>query len=165
MNKQIRIAGTVNDSIVDGPGIRYTIFTQGCPHHCPGCHNPQTWSFDGGKVVNTDDLVSELDRNPLLSGVTFSGGEPFMQPEPLIEIARIAKEKGLNVLSYTGFLYEEIIKDKDKFALLKELDYLIDGPFVLELRDLELKYAGSSNQRMIDVKKSLAFNRIITIPM
>ena len=165
MNNTIRIAGVVNDSIVDGPGIRYTIFTQGCPHHCKGCHNPQTWSFDGGKVVEVESLLGALDENPLLSGVTFSGGEPFMQPQPLIEIAKAAKKKGLNVLSYTGFLYEDLLKDKEKFELLKELDYLIDGPFILEQRDLELRFAGSRNQRMIDVQKSLLNNTIETIPM
>ena len=165
MNKQIRIAGTVNDSIVDGPGIRYTVFTQGCPHHCHGCHNPQTWSFDGGKVIDVESLVPDLDQNPLLSGVTFSGGEPFMQPEALIELAKIAKSKGLNVLSYTGFLYEDILNDPKKKALLLELDYLIDGPFILEERDLELRFAGSRNQRFIDVKKSLEANTIVTIPM
>ena len=165
MGSTIRIAGVVNDSIVDGPGIRYTIFTQGCPHHCKGCHNPQTWPFEGGKVVDIESLVDAMDANPLLSGVTFSGGEPFMQPQPLIELAKIAKSKGLNVLSYTGFLYEDILKDNEKLALLKELDYLIDGPFILEQRDLELRFAGSRNQRMIDVKKSLASNSIITISM
>lgn len=162
---QIRIAGVVNDSIVDGPGIRYTVFTQGCPHHCHGCHNPQTWSFDGGKVIDVESLVPDLDQNPLLSGVTFSGGEPFMQPEALIELAKIAKSKGLNVLSYTGFLYEDILNDPKKKALLLELDYLIDGPFILEERDLELRFAGSRNQRFIDVKKSLEANTIVTIPM
>ena len=165
MNNTIRIAGTVNDSIVDGPGIRYTIFTQGCPHHCHGCHNPQTWNLDGGKVVEISEIVKDFETNPLLCGVTFSGGEPFIQPKPLIEIAKIAKSKGLNVLSYTGFLYEDILKDEEKYSLLKELDYLIDGPFILEQRDLELKYAGSRNQRMIDVKKSLESGTIVTIPM
>ena len=162
---KIRIAGVVNDSIVDGPGSRYTIFTQGCPHHCHGCHNPQTWSFDGGKEVEVENLIPDLDKNPLLSGVTFSGGEPFMQPEALIELAKIAKSKGLNVLSYTGFLYEDILNDPKKKALLLELDYLIDGPFILEERDLELRFAGSRNQRFIDVKKSLETNTVVTIPM
>lgn len=162
MNKRsIRIAGVVDDSIVDGPGIRFTIFTQGCPHKCLGCHNPETWDPSLGYLEDIDSLIARLDYNPLLSGVTFSGGEPFMQPHELAIIARSAHEKGLNVISYTGYLYEKLLLDEEKMELLKELDYLIDGPFVLALRDLDLKYAGSRNQRIIDVQASLKANKVI----
>ena len=157
----IRLAGVVDDSIVDGPGIRFTIFTQGCFHNCPGCHNPQTHDPNLGYDESVDNLISRLDINPLLSGVTFSGGEPFLQPHPLAVIAKEAHKRGLNVISYTGYLYENLLKDEEKMELLKEVDYLIDGPFILALRDLELKYAGSRNQRIIDVKESLKENKTI----
>ena len=99
----IRISGTVNDSIVDGPGIRYVIFTQGCPHHCPGCHNPQTHEMSGGEITDTQAIIEEFRKNPLLDGITLSGGEPFCQPQPLCEIAEAAVSYGLNIVTYTGY--------------------------------------------------------------
>ena len=160
----MRIANTVNDSIVDGHGLRYAVFTQGCPHHCEGCHNPQTHDFNGGMLVDTDDLFNEIIKDKLLDGVTFSGGDPFCQCKPLTELARkIRAYKGfivpLNIISYTGYTYEYLVananEDNGYIELLKELDYLVDGPFVPAKRSLELKFMGSSNQRFIDVQQSL----------
>ncbi len=150
---EIRIAGTINDSVVDGDGYRFTIFTQGCPHHCRGCHNPKTWAMEGGYMVDTEEILMTVRDNPLLAGVTFSGGEPFLQPVPLAHIAREIHAMGLDVWSYTGYTLEQLTEmhDPDVDALLDELDVLVDGPFVLETRDLTLRFRGSRNQRVIDM--------------
>ena len=162
---KLRIAGTVNDSIVDGTGVRFTLFVQGCPHGCKGCHNPQTHDFNGGKIADTSEILALVKKNPLLDGVTFSGGEPFCQAEALYRLAVEIKKLGLDIVTYTGYTFEELIKNADKKNFYRELlsvtDYLIDGPFVLEKRSLELKFRGSSNQRIIDCKKSLEENKII----
>lgn len=154
----IRIAGTVDDSIVDGPGFRYTVFTQGCSHHCPGCHNPETHDFAGGRVVDTETILAQIRQNPLLDGLTLSGGDPMEQPIPCAELARQAHALGLNVWCYTGYTLEQLLSAAvpDRLALLRETDVLVDGPFLLDQRSLELKYCGSRNQRLIDVKKTLA---------
>lgn len=156
----LRISGIEPESIVDGPGIRYTIFVQGCPHHCEGCHNPQTHDFDGGRVVALDNILEEIKKNPLLSGVTFSGGEPFCQAEVLTELGKKIKDTGLNLVCYSGYTFEELLKlAKTKPAvleLLKLTDILIDGKFVLAEKSLMLKFRGSRNQRIIDVPTSLA---------
>ena len=154
----IRIAGTVDDSIVDGPGFRYTVFTQGCSHHCPGCHNPETHDFAGGRTVDTDAIVAQMRANPLLDGLTLSWGDPMEQPAPCAELARQAHALGLNVWCYTGYTLEQLLQeaDPDRMALLRETDVLVDGPFLLAQRSLELKYCGSRNQRLIDVKKTLS---------
>ena len=161
----IRIAGTVNDSIVDGPGFRFTIFTQGCPHHCEGGHNPHTHDFDGGNVVTTDEILEKIFANPLLDGVTFSGGEPFCQAKPLVEIARAVKEKGLDVITYTGFTLEYLLENADEENSWRELlevtDYLVDGKFDISKKSLALHFRGSSNQRIINVAKSLSNGEII----
>ena len=107
-HKTLRIAGIVKDSIVDGPGIRYVIFTQGCPHHCEGCHNPQTHDFSGGEDADVCKILDEMFQNPILSGVTFSGGEPFCQAEALVPIAEVIKEKGKHLMIYTGYLLEQL---------------------------------------------------------
>ena len=150
----LRIAGTVNDSIVDGAGIRFTIFTQGCPRSCKGCHNPKTHDFEGGKTVSVDDLVAVIFKNPLLDGVTFSGGEPFCQPEPLCEIAARVKEAGLNIWTFTGYTYEQLLDMRygQVSRLLSMTDVLIDGEYVEALRTLSLPWRGSSNQRMLRLR-------------
>ena len=161
---KLRIAGTVNDSIVDGPGIRFTIFTQGCPHNCKGCHNPQTHDFDGGELVDTDTLLEKIKSNPLLDGVTFSGGEPFCQAQTLAALGTEVKKLGMNVITYTGYTFEQLYKDRDKNGweeLLAVTDYLIDGPFILEQKDWEIKFRGSSNQRYIDCQASLKEGRAV----
>lgn len=152
----IRIAGTVNDSIVDGPGLRFTIFTQGCSHHCPGCHNPQTHDFDAGTESDTGEIISRFRRNPLLDGITLSGGEPFCQSSACLELAKAAHAIGLNVWAYSGYTFEELISGKAEWKeLLAEVDVLVDGPFLLEKRTLECRFRGSSNQRLVDVKASM----------
>ena len=151
---KIQIAGTVNDSIVDGPGLRFVIFTQGCPHDCPGCQNPETHDPLGGKEGDTQEIIRQMLKNPLLSGVTLSGGEPLMQPSPCLEIALAAHQHGLNVWTYTGYTWEELMQENnpERMALLRQVDVLVDGPFLQDRKSLELDYCGSSNQRLIDVK-------------
>ncbi len=156
---ELRIAGVVNDSIVDGPGFRMTIFTQGCPHHCYGCHNPQTHDFNGGNLIDTDELLKKALDNPLLDGITFSGGEPFAQAKALAYLARQLKEHSLNIVTYTGYTFEELLEksdDENGFAeLLGQTDILIDGKYIDSERSLMLTFRGSKNQRIIDVNKSL----------
>lgn len=163
---KLRVAGIVAESVVDGPGIRYAIFTQGCRHDCKGCQNPQTHDFEGGYVVDTDDLFDEMMADPLIKGVTFSGGEPFEQPAPLAELAAKVHAAGRDVIAYTGYTYEQLLAKEAAepavMALLRETDVLIDGRFVLEQLDLELKFRGSTNQRVIDVPKSLAAGEVVT---
>ncbi|MBQ2700692.1 MAG: anaerobic ribonucleoside-triphosphate reductase activating protein [Clostridia bacterium] len=155
----IRIFGTVNDSIVDGQGMRYAVFTQGCPHKCPGCHNPESHGFEGGKVVDTQEIIEQMKKNPLLDGVTLSGGEPFCQPEACLAIAQAAHQIGLNVWAYSGYTYEQLLEKTPE--LLQEVDVLVDGPFILAQRSLELKFKGSRNQRLIDVKRSLQNEAVV----
>lgn len=158
---KIQLSGIVNDSIVDGPGIRLTIFTQGCPHHCQGCHNPDTHPLEGGTPWDTDDIVHLMKENPLLDGITFSGGEPFLQPDAIAFLAKTAKELGLSVWSYSGYSLEQIQEDAQKAVVLPYLDVLVDGPFILAQRSLELLFKGSKNQRVIDIPKTLATKEIV----
>ena len=155
----MKIAGLVQDSIVDGPGLRFTVFTQGCPHGCPGCHNPETHDISGGKEVPVEDVVEEMLSNPMTDGVTLSGGEPFMQPGDCAEIAERAKAAGLNVWAYTGYTFEKLLElGKEEPAilrLLRQVDVLVDGPFVLEKRSLSIPWRGSTNQRLLNVPESL----------
>lgn len=166
---EIRLSGVIRESIVDGPGIRMVVFTQGCPHHCKGCHNPQTHDFNGGYISDTDKLFKVFKENPLLCGITFSGGEPFIQPVPLTVLAKAVKSLNKNVISYTGFTFEELIKISENkpeiMDLLENIDYLIDGKFILEEKSLMLRFKGSKNQRIIDVKKSLENKKIIEIDL
>lgn len=157
---EIRIAGTVQDSIVDGPGLRYVVFVQGCPHRCEGCHNPQTHDFSGGRLTDIDALFDECVENPLTMGVTFSGGEPFSQAEALYELGARLKQRGYNLMCYSGWTFEELLKkaETEEFVgkLLGIIDILVDGRFEHSHRSLTLKFRGSTNQRILDVKKSLA---------
>lgn len=160
---ELRICGVEPESIVDGPGFRYVVFTQGCPHNCPGCHNPQTHPFEGGKMVTVERLFGQICENPLLKGVTFSGGEPFCQPAPLAELGRMVHERGLDVVTFTGFLYEDLLakQDEEVNALLAQTDVLIDGPFLLAEKDLTLRFRGSRNQRLIDMKRTRQEGRVV----
>ena len=159
----------VHDSVVDGPGIRHVIFLQGCEHHCPGCQNPQTHALDGGKLVKINALVAGVAKHHWVDGVTFSGGEPFLQPRACVElIERIHKEPSLahlNFVSYTGFLYEQLLEmgKKNPYILkfLNYLDLLIDGPFILAKRDLNLAFRGSTNQRIINLKEARQQRRAV----
>lgn len=159
---KIRIAGTVNDSIVDGPGLRFSVFTQGCPHGCPGCHNPETHDPTGGQETETEALIEKMGKNPLLSGLTLSGGDPMLQAEACLELAKAAHAKGLNVWLYTGYTWEELTEENDpeRMALLRETDVMVDGRFILAQRSLELDYRGSRNQRLIDVPATLKSGEI-----
>lgn len=163
---KIRIAGTANDSIVDGPGLRFTVFTQGCPHRCEGCHNPHTHDFDAGNEADTDELIEKFLQNPLIDGITLSGGEPFCQAKACAELARAAKKNNLDVIAYTGFDMEYLVGNSNEengyLELLESVDYLIDGKFIRSLRSLELRFKGSRNQRTIDVARSLKENSIVT---
>jgi anaerobic ribonucleoside-triphosphate reductase activating protein len=153
----LNLAGTVGDSIVDGPGIRFTVFAQGCCFDCPGCQNPQTHEFGVGEDVSVDDLVTRIRANPLVKGVTFSGGDPFFQAEAFAVLAARLKELGYEVASYTGFTWEALLSSgaPAQRELLRYLDILVDGPFVLALLNLNLRFRGSENQRIIDVPRSL----------
>ena len=154
---EIRVAGIVNDSIVDGPGLRLTVFTQGCPHHCPMCHNPETHDFLGGTVQNTNDIVRLILENPLLDGITLSGGEPFAQPQACAQIAREAHAAGLNVWCYSGYTVEKLMEcdEPDWKELLESIDVLVDGPFIYGLRTLDKRFRGSSNQRILNVPETM----------
>lgn len=169
MSTMLRIAGMVKESIVDGPGIRFVVFVQGCKHNCPGCHNPQTHSFTGGTMVSIDSIMEQIRKNPLLDGVTLSGGEPFEQAESLAELAGCVKELGLNVITYTGYTYEEITSGFGKMngweSLMNETDILVDGRFEIDKKNILLKFRGSENQRLIDVKKSRLENRLVSADM
>ena len=159
---KIRLASVIHDSIVDGEGIRSVIFTQGCPHNCPGCHNQKSIPFDGGDLISVEDVIEAvLESN--LKKVTFSGGEPFVQAEQLYHIAKKLKEEGYNLWSYTGFKYEVLLRHSDPYVMkfLSLLDILIDGRFYMKLKDLSILYRGSSNQRIIDVQASLKEKELV----
>lgn len=158
----LELSGIVSDSIVDGPGIRTTIFSQGCPHHCPGCHNPETWAFGCGTQIPVEAVVEIVESNPLCRGVTFSGGEPFAQAEGFARLARVLKEKGYEIASYSGYTFEELLRGSEaQKELLRSIDILIDGRFILAQKSLEIAFRGSRNQRILDIKKSLAEGRAV----
>ena len=152
----LRIAGIIRESIVDGPGIRFAVFGQGCPHNCQGCHNPDSHDFKGGYDCAIDKILEEIDKNPLLKGVTFSGGEPFCQAEEFAELGEKIRERGLSVVTFTGYTYEELLdlSNESINRLLEVTDLLIDGRYEADKRDLTLRFRGSSNQRIIDMKKT-----------
>lgn len=162
MCQSIRLAAPLTyDSIVDGPGLRMVLWTQGCPHACTGCHNPETWDCLGGYLEEVDTVIQEMKQHKLQSGLTISGGEPLLQVEALLPIVKVAKEIGLNIWLYTGFCYEDIIKNTQVSDILQYVDVLVDGPFIQELKSYELVFKGSSNQRVIDVKETMHNNRIV----
>jgi anaerobic ribonucleoside-triphosphate reductase activating protein len=153
----MRLSGITPESLVDGPGLRYVIFTQGCQHQCPHCQNPETWDRDAGKEYSVRQLIRMLkQQKKTKQGVTFSGGEPFLQAAELAEVALAARQMGWDVVTYTGFTYEELMADNNDGikALLSASDILIDGRYVHALRDIGLKFRGSSNQRLIDVAET-----------
>ncbi len=159
---EIRLASDLQpDSIVDGPGIRTVIWTQGCSHNCKGCQNPTTHDFQGGFSVNVEEINKELDNLLGQQGITLSGGDPMFQAGACAKIAKHAKEIGLNVWCYTGFTYEQVLKSKEMMKLLKQTDVLVDGKFDINEFSLNLDFRGSRNQRIIDVQKSLKENKVI----
>ena len=156
---EVRIAGLVQESFVDGEGIRFAIFFQGCRRNCFNCHNPATHALDGGKIFDTEEIISAIKKNPLLIGITLTGGEPLLQIPAALELAKAAKNLGLNVWTYTGYRFENIPAEANE--LLQNIDVLVDGEYIDDLRDLELNFRGSKNQRVIDVKKTLTEGKII----
>ena len=163
----MRIAGLVQDSIVDGPGLRFSVFAQGCRSGCDGCHNPDTWDLNGGTEMPVDDIISEMLKNPLTDGLTITGGEPFLQAEECAKLAAAARERGLNVWVFSGFTFGELLA-KAKLeppvkTLLELTNVLVDGPFVIAERTLMLKWRGSRNQRLLDMPNSLASGEAVGI--
>ena len=167
MEKIIRLSGIAYESLVNGPGMRRVFFAQGCKHNCNGCFNLDTHDFCGGEERNIDELIKDTIDNPILRGVTFSGGDPFEQADKFAYMAMVFKEKGLSIWSYTGYTYEYIMENKDIRLgwcdLLNNIDVLVDGKFEEEKRQDGLKFRGSTNQRIIDIKESLRLNKVITI--
>ncbi len=149
----LRVIDIVGGTSVDGPGLRTSVYFAGCNHHCPGCHNPQSWDFEGGEamsVLRIKEIIDDCDFN-----VTFSGGDPLMQPvDEMVELARLLKADGRTIWCYTGYSYEYVASRPEYEELLACIDVLVDGPFVESLRDISLRFRGSSNQRLVDVARS-----------
>ena len=149
----LRVIDIVGGTSVDGPGLRTSVYFAGCNHHCPGCHNPQSWDFEGGEamsVIRIKEIIDDCDFN-----VTFSGGDPLMQPiNEMVELARLLKADGRTIWCYTGYSYEYVASCSEYKELLACIDVLVDGPFVESLRDISLRFRGSSNQRLVDVARS-----------
>lgn len=166
--KSLRVAGIQKESIVDGEGYRYAIFTQGCNHQCKGCQNQETWDFDGGKLYSKSELeevVKDIESNPMLDGITLSGGDPFYQADACAELIKSIKSKreDITVWAYTGFTWEELIKSPEMLNLAKLCDVIVDGRYIENKRKLDLEFRGSSNQRLIDVKKTIAAGKVVQI--
>lgn len=162
---RIRVAGIEKESVVDGPGLRFVVFAQGCSRHCPGCHNPGTWDFDGGQEMDTDEIIKQIKEAGLIRGVTLSGGEPFEQAAACALMAEQIRAIGLDVVTYTGYTFEELQSkasgDENVKRLLAATDILVDGPYIEEERGWELPFRGSRNQRLILVRESLAVGRVV----
>lgn len=160
---QIQLAGIARESIVDGPGLRYTVFVQGCPHGCPGCHNPGTHDFAGGTAYELDFVAEDIRQQRLIAGVTFSGGEPFCQAEALCTLWDSIDDGRLDLIVYTGYTFEALLAEQNpaRMALLARSRYLIDGSYIAAQRDLTLPFRGSKNQRILDAQASLKQNKAI----
>jgi len=159
----ISVLSIIEDTMVDGPGFRTSIYCAGCRHACPGCHNPQSWDFDGGQAMSTEEIMQIIEADPY-ANVTFSGGDPMYQPEGFAELARaIHQRTEKDIWCYTGFTFEALLNNPRQRALLEQIDVLVDGPFIRAQRDETLFFRGSSNQRIIDVQRSLAAGEIITL--
>lgn len=165
MEDKIRIAGIIPESYTDGKGIRYVIFMQGCNHKCPGCQNPETWDFKGGYLKDIKDILEEIGDNPLLDGVTISGGDPLCNIDDTKKIVNAIRTKynNLSIWVYTGFTYEECLNDKNKNDIIESIDVLVDGPFINEMRCLDKPFKGSSNQRMIDIKETIKTGKVVEV--
>ena len=163
MKKTVRLAGIAYESLVNGPGIRRVFFAQGCKHNCKGCFNPETHSFDKGIVLEIDKLIKDVLENPMITGVTFSGGDPIEQAHSFSYMAKILKNKGLNIWCYTGFTFEQLLimtrSNKKLLELLNTIDVLVDGKFILEEKSFDVIFRGSKNQRILDIKKSLSLKK------
>jgi len=165
----LRLFGEIKESITDGPGLRYTVFAQGCPHYCTGCHNPESHSFTDGYLVKEEKVIEEIIKNPLLDGVTLSGGEPFMQAMELAYVAGAVKARGLSVIVFSGYTFEELLalsnERKGYRTLLENTDILIDGRFDAGKKSMDLRFRGSANQRAIDVPASLQKGNVVLYPL
>ncbi len=165
MRNIVRLAGIEKTSVVDGPGIRLVFFVQGCPHECVGCHNPAAQDFSGGRLYDIDAMLKIIVEQQHLDGVTFSGGEPFLQASALAVLGEKIKETGGHIVTYSGFTFEEILQKAQSNQhwqrLLKVTDILIDGPFEQERKNLSLAFRGSDNQRLIDVPLSLKSGKVV----
>lgn len=165
MEDYLKIAGLVEESTVDGPGIRYVIFTQGCPHKCEGCHNPATHDINSGKLVKIDSIIEKINKNPMVTGVTLSGGEPFLQAKTLSKLIEKLDTNKLDIMAYTGFEYEKLVElsnPNNGFAeLMSKLDILVDGKFDKSKKDELLMFRGSSNQRVIECKNSIKQGKLL----
>jgi anaerobic ribonucleoside-triphosphate reductase activating protein len=163
----VRLSGIAYESLSNGPGMRRVFFSQGCVHECIGCFNPSTHSFCGGELKDMDLLIDDIKNNPILKGVTFSGGDPFEQPDEFAYIAKKVKELGLDIWCYTGYTYEYILENicnkQGFYKLLYNIDVLVDGEFDINRKDVRLKFRGSSNQRIIDVKASLSGGKVVVL--
>ena len=159
----IPVFGTVDESVVDGEGVRFALFVQGCPHHCNGCHNPKSWATTTDNMVSLYHIYQAVEDNPLLSGITFSGGEPFLYARQLAILAKAIHATGKNVWSFSGWTYEQLMQREDARELLANIDVLVDGPFQLDKRDLSLRFRGSWNQRVIDVAKTRATGAVVEL--
>ena len=148
---QLRVAGVIEESIVDGPGLRFVLFLQGCRLHCKGCQNPQTWDFEGGTPVPADEVLARIKADPLVHGVTFSGGEPFEQAEALLPLALALKEQGYHLMAFTGYTLEELLQKPACRPLIETLNLLVDGPYVEAEKSLDLRFRGSRNQRILNI--------------
>jgi anaerobic ribonucleoside-triphosphate reductase activating protein len=164
---KIRLAGLESHSSVNGPGVRFVIFTQGCPHKCNGCQNPETWDLLGGNEFDVLDLVSTIVNTKYIDGVTLSGGDPFYQGEAILELCKLLKERGVeSIWAYSGWTFEQLssgqVSSQAKEAL-NYIDVLVDGPFILSRLDENCLFRGSNNQRLIDVKGSLSLGKIVEV--
>jgi len=156
----ISVLSIVEDTMVDGPGFRTSIYCAGCQHQCPGCHNPQSWDISGGHPMTTEEIMRIIEADPY-ANVTFTGGDPMYQPEGFAELARAIKTRtDKTIWCYTGFTYEALMTNPRQRNLLELIDVLVDGPFIKSQRDESLRFRGSRNQRLIDVKASLRHNRL-----
>lgn len=162
MDDTIRVCDLISDSIVDGPGLRLAVFTQGCPHKCPGCHNPQSHDPQGGYELSIAEIVRRASKNPLLSGITLTGGEPLEQADACLKLVR-ALPKTLSVWLYSGYTFEEILQSGDggRIELLRACEVLVDGRFLQAERSLDLRFRGSRNQRLLDLPKSIARKKAV----
>ena len=159
----LSILEIVEDTTVDGPGFRTTVYCAGCPNRCPGCHNPQSWDIANGNVMEVADILDVILSDPF-ADVTFSGGDPMFQPQGFTELAKAVKQQsGKNIWCYTGYLFEDIVKNPLQRVLLEQVDVLVDGRYIEALRDEQLRFRGSSNQRIIDVQASLEQGRVVVM--
>ena len=150
----LRVAGVIEESIVDGPGLRFVLFLQGCRTHCKGCQNPQTWDFNGGTLVSAEDVLARIQGDPLVHGITFSGGEPFEQAQALLPLAAELKRRGYHLMAFSGYTFEQLLPLPGCREVLSLLDLLVDGPFIEEEKSLELRFRGSRNQRILNLAAS-----------